>query len=90
MSLPWLYNYSEGIRELFGRDYWPYGIEPNRKTLAALTRYAYEQSVCRRKVAVEEMFSPEVRSSFKVCHSPPIFRRVARSAGEMPIFFNRA
>jgi len=41
---------------LFGRDYWPYGIEPNRSTLEAFLRYAYEQGTCHRILTPEEIF----------------------------------
>ena len=32
--LPWLHREIEEIDEVFGGDAWPYGIEPNRPTLA--------------------------------------------------------
>ena len=41
---------------LFGRDHWPYGIEPNRSTLEAFLRYAYEQGTCHRILTPEEIF----------------------------------
>jgi 4,5-dihydroxyphthalate decarboxylase len=51
---------------LFGNEYWPYGIEPNRATLTAFLSYAHEQGVCHRLLTPEELFPPEVASSFKV------------------------
>ncbi len=33
----------EVTRKLMGDNYWPYGIEPNRKALEALFQYSYEQ-----------------------------------------------
>ena len=42
-----------------GDDFWPYGIEANRKTLDAFLRYADEQGVSQRRVALEEMFAPK-------------------------------
>ncbi len=41
---------------MFGRDYWPYGIDPNRSTLEAFLRYAYEQGTCHRMLTPEEIF----------------------------------
>jgi 4,5-dihydroxyphthalate decarboxylase len=64
--VPWMAENTAVSRELLGADFWPYGIEPNRRTLEAFTRYAFEQGVCHRKVSVEEMFAPEVLSVFKV------------------------
>ena len=64
--LPWMDQNTTISRELLGDDLWPYGIEGSRKTLEAFTQYAFEQGVCYRKVAVEEMFAPEVLTTFKV------------------------
>jgi 4,5-dihydroxyphthalate decarboxylase len=62
----WLADYAARMRGLFGADFWPYGIEPNRPTLEAFLRYAYEQGVCHRLLTPEEIFPREVQSSFKV------------------------
>lgn len=64
--LPWIPDRTRLSRELLGADFWPYGIEPNRKTLEAFSAYAFEQGVCHRKVSVEELFPTEVQSRFKV------------------------
>jgi 4,5-dihydroxyphthalate decarboxylase len=64
--LPWMDQNTNISRELLGDDIWPYGIEGSRKTLEAFTQYAFEQGVCHRKVAPEEMFAPEVLTTFKV------------------------
>lgn len=45
------------IRE-FGQDFWPYGVEPNRPTLEAALRYAYEQKLAARLVDIDELFPP--------------------------------
>ena len=51
---------------LFGDgEYWPYGVEPNRKTLEAFLTYCHEQGICSRKVAPEELFAPQVLSRVK-------------------------
>lgn len=60
VSLPWIYDYSEGIRELMGRDYWPYGIEPNRREIEALCAYVQEQGLTSVQLAPEELFAPSV------------------------------
>ena len=64
--LPWLGDYISRARELFRGDPWPYGIELNRVTLEAFLQYAFEQGVCHRRLAPEELFPPEVQSSFRV------------------------
>ena len=64
--IPWCFESIARSRELFGDDYWPYGIELNRTTLEAFLEYAYEQGVCHRHLRVEELFPQEVQSSFAV------------------------
>jgi len=62
----WHFEAVARARELFGEDFLPYGVEPNRRTLEAFTQYAHEQGVAMRRVAVEELFPAEVLSTFKV------------------------
>lgn len=56
VTLPFLIDHVEEAREVFGEDYWPYGFEPNRETVAALTEYSAEQGLSERKVEPEELF----------------------------------
>jgi 4,5-dihydroxyphthalate decarboxylase len=46
------------VLEITGADPLPYGIGPNRPMLEALVRYASEQGILSRPVAVEELFAP--------------------------------
>ncbi len=55
--LPWLFPDLDEIDALFGGDPWPYGIEANRPTLSALTRYMAEQGMAPREVPIEELFA---------------------------------
>jgi 4,5-dihydroxyphthalate decarboxylase len=66
MPVPWLAEHGRRWRELAGEEFWPYGIEPNRPTLEAFLQYAFEQGVTQRRLAVEELFAPETRESFKI------------------------
>ena len=58
ISLPWVEQEFEDTRALMGENYWPYGIEKNRKTLEALFRYSHEQGLASRKLEIEELFHP--------------------------------
>ncbi len=58
ISVPWIGKELEETRELMGENFWPYGIEPNRKTLKALFQYSYEQGLASRRLTVEELFHP--------------------------------
>ena len=58
ISLPWVGQEIEETRELMGEQFWPYGIEPNRKALETLFEYSHEQGLATRKLAIEEHFHP--------------------------------
>ncbi len=57
-SLPWFGQEFEETRKLMGDNFWPYGIDPNRKALEALFQYSYEQGLAKRKPKIEELFHP--------------------------------
>ena len=63
-SLPWIGQEAEATRALMGDNWWPYGIEPNRKSLEALLTYAHEQGLAKRRVTIEELF-PEATLAFE-------------------------
>jgi 4,5-dihydroxyphthalate decarboxylase len=60
LSLPFLIDHVEETWRVFGKDFWSYGLEPNRPTLAAIGAYVHEQHLAPRKVAPEELFAPGV------------------------------
>lgn len=66
VPIPWCYEYARRARDVFGKNYWPYGIDDNRKTLEAFLKYAFEQGVCHRHLAVEEIFAKQVQQHFRV------------------------
>lgn len=59
VSLPWLTAHVEATRREFGDDFWPYGIESNRNTLATFLRYSHEQGLLQVPLAPEDLFAPE-------------------------------
>jgi 4,5-dihydroxyphthalate decarboxylase len=65
-TLPWLSWEREQLREIFGPDWWPYGIEPNRHVLEHLIRYMGEQGLLARQLTVEEIFAPNMVGEFKI------------------------
>ena len=64
--LPWAHAHYEEARTTMGDDYWPYGLERNRETLATFLRYSFEQGLSKRQLAPEELFAPETLESFKI------------------------
>jgi 4,5-dihydroxyphthalate decarboxylase len=64
--VPWLFEYVRRTEEIFGEDYWSYGIEGNRTTLLTFLKYAYQQGIAKNQLALDDLFAPEVRARFKV------------------------
>lgn len=57
-SLPWYGQELEETRNLMGENFWPYGIEVNRKTLETLFSYSYEQGLSYKELTIEDLFHP--------------------------------
>lgn len=57
-SLPWVAQEIEETRALLGDNFYPYGIEANRKALEALFQFSYEQGLAQRTLKIEELFHP--------------------------------
>lgn len=66
VPLPWAPVRLGEARQLIGSDPWPYGVDANRVTLAAFTRYAHEQGVAARRLEPEDLFVPEVLGQYRV------------------------
>jgi 4,5-dihydroxyphthalate decarboxylase len=45
---------------MFGDDFWPYGVEANRRTIEAFLRFCDEQGVSHRPVALNELYPANV------------------------------
>ena len=57
-TLPWYAQELETTQSLMGKNFFPYGIAPNRKTLETLFRYSHEQGLASRELTIEELFHP--------------------------------
>jgi 4,5-dihydroxyphthalate decarboxylase len=56
LALPFLIDHVEETWRVFGKDWWPYGVEPNRPTWEAIGRFVHEQGLAPRVVAPDELF----------------------------------
>lgn len=65
VPIPWAPVHAS-VLQAAGCDPWPYGVEDNRVTLGTFLRYAQAQGVCGRHLAVEELFWPQVLTSYRV------------------------
>ena len=54
--VPWLSTYARRMRDVFGGDLFPYGIDENRPTWELMARYTFEQGIAHRLMAPEELF----------------------------------
>jgi 4,5-dihydroxyphthalate decarboxylase len=54
--VPWLATYARRMRELFGGDLFPYGIDENRPTWEQMALYTYQQGIAQRHMTPEELF----------------------------------
>ena len=62
--LPWVHLDLEYAQEIFGSDFYPYGVRKNLPTLEAATLYSNEQGLTKRKFEVDELFARETLELF--------------------------
>jgi len=66
IPVPWSAAIADEWCKDFGADPFPYGLEENRKTLAAFCRFAHEQGITARRLEPDDLFPKEVRASVRV------------------------
>ena len=54
--VPWLTTYARRMRDMFGGDLFPYGIEENRPTWEQMALYTFQQGIAHRLMKPEEIF----------------------------------
>jgi 4,5-dihydroxyphthalate decarboxylase len=60
LSLPWLISHIEETWRVFGKNFWAYGLEPNRAAFEAIGQYVYEQGLSPRVVRADELFVSDI------------------------------
>lgn len=58
--MPWFSKLVDEDRSLLGDDWWPYGLEANRKAVDTFLRYHFEQGLSKRRLTCEDIFVPEL------------------------------
>jgi len=66
VSLPWTSAEYEDTRDLMTADFWPYGVDPNRKNLETLHGYLFEQGLIKQRLNLDELFARETVEAFKI------------------------
>lgn len=58
--LAWMPAYARRMRDRFGGDPFPYGIEENRATLEQMALYTFQQGIAHHQFTPEEIFPPGI------------------------------
>jgi len=66
VSLPWAEAEAAEAVALIGKDFWPYGIDANRRTIEAFVRYHFDQGLSARRMAMDELFAPSTLEQSKI------------------------
>jgi len=66
VTLPFVEERLMEARALMGRDFWPYGLDANRKTLATFLRHHHAQGLSSRLLQPEELFHAGTHETFKL------------------------
>jgi 4,5-dihydroxyphthalate decarboxylase len=66
VMLPWLTSHLEETRREMGEDFWPYGLERNRHTLATFLRYSHDQGLAKQRLEPRQLFAAETLEGFKI------------------------
>ena len=61
--LAWLTSYARKMRDRFGGDPFPYGIEENRATWEQMALYTHQQGIAHRQFKPEEIFPASIMTN---------------------------
>jgi 4,5-dihydroxyphthalate decarboxylase len=64
--VPWLPAYARRTAEMFGGEPFPYGVEPNRRTLEAFLAHSHEQGISPRLLTIDDLFPDGVREQYRI------------------------
>lgn len=62
--LPWALPEIERTKLIMGEDFWPYGVEQNRKCIETFSRYSFEQGLARKIFRADDLFTYETIEPF--------------------------
>jgi 4,5-dihydroxyphthalate decarboxylase len=66
VTLPFVEEQLKDARDLMGRDFWPYGIQPNRKALETFLSHHHRQGLSSKLVSIDDLFHPTTHESYKL------------------------
>ncbi len=65
-SIPWQVAAVDETIALMGEDWWPYGLDANRKVLDTFLRYHHDQGLSPKRLTPEDLFAPETLEAAKI------------------------
>ncbi|MGH2442858.1 MAG: ABC transporter substrate-binding protein [Chloroflexota bacterium] len=65
-TLPWLAPAVHETVALMGTDFWPYGLEANRKVLERFLRYSHTQGLAPSLLDPADLFARETQASYRI------------------------
>ena len=65
-TYPWIDGVVAEAQAIMGKDFWPYGLAENRKTIETFLRYHYDQGLASRKLTIEELFVPSTMARSRI------------------------
>lgn len=65
-TLPFVEEQLKAARDVMGEDYWSYGVQNARRTLATFVRHHHAQGLSSRLVPAEELFHPVTYESYSI------------------------
>lgn len=65
LPLPWAAAEARRMRTLLGDDWWPYGVDGNRRTLEAFTRYMHAQRLTGRHLRLNDLFPADLLTAVR-------------------------
>lgn len=66
VMLPFLSEHLDSVNALIGEDFWPYGLDKNKKTLETFLHYHHQQGLSERPVTTDELFHPASLEGFRI------------------------
>ena len=66
VTLPFVEERLLEARALMGEDFWPYGVDANRKTLETFLKHHHSQGLSSRLLKPEDLFHPGTLEAFKL------------------------
>lgn len=66
VTLPFVEEQLQNAQRLIGADFWSYGYQANKETIAVFLDHHYRQGLSDRRLPVEEMFHPSTHDVTKI------------------------